>query len=100
MFAFLFCVGIGGMWEIIEYGLDNFLGTNMQVNSLDDTMIDLMLNALGGFIAVVLCSLYISRIHIPAVDSVIAAVTDEVIAENKKMATDTKNKPPVATTDT
>lgn len=100
LFAFLFSMGIGGMWEIIEYGLDNFLGTNMQVGSLDDTMIDLMLDAVGGFIAVVLCSLYISRIHIPVVDSVVEAVTDEVITENETMAKDTKNEPLARATDT
>ena len=100
LFAFLFSMGIGGIWEIIEYGLDHFLGTNMQVGSLDDTMIDLILDAFGGFIAVVLCSLYISRVHIPVVDAVVAAVTDEVIDENETMAKDTKNEPPVATTGT
>ncbi len=98
LFAFLFSVGIGGIWEIIEYGLDNFLGTNMQVGSLDDTMIDLILNALGGFVAVVLCSLYVSRVHITVVDSVVEAVTEEVIAENETMAKDTKNEPLVDAT--
>lgn len=98
LFAFIFSIGIGCLWEIIEYGLVKFLGTNMQVGRLDDTMIDLMLNALGGFIAVVLCSLYISRVHIAVVDSVVEAVTDEVIAENETLAKDTKNEPLIATT--
>ncbi len=93
-------MGIGGIWEIIEYGFDQFLGTNMQVGSLDDTMIDLILDALGGFVAVILCSLYISKIHIPVVDSVVEAVSDEVIAENETMAKNTQNEPLVRATDT
>ena len=100
LFAFLFSMGIGGIWEIIEYGFDQFLGTNMQVGSLDDTMIDLILDALGGFVAVILCSLYISKIHIPVVDSVVEAVSDEVIAENETMAKNTQNEPLVRATDT
>lgn len=58
-FVFFFCLGIGGLWEIIEYGIDHALGTNMQVGSLDDTMVDLMLGGLGAFVSVVMGSIYI-----------------------------------------
>jgi len=84
IFAFFFCLGIGGMWEIVEYALDNTLGTNMQVSSLDDTMSDLIINALGGLVAIIMCSLYLSRFNVPIVDTIVEVVAEEVIKENKE----------------
>lgn len=46
--AFSFAVSVGGLWEIFEYLVDRILGTNMQRSGLDDTMTDLMVNALGA----------------------------------------------------
>ncbi|SFR09435.1 hypothetical protein [Poseidonocella sedimentorum] len=46
-----FCVAmmIGALWEVFEYGMDQTFGLNMQKSGLDDTMGDLILNAIGGF---------------------------------------------------
>jgi len=90
--AFFFCLGIGGLWEIIEYGIDNALGTSMQANSLDDTMIDLIIGALGGLTATIMCSLYLSRFHVPVIDSVVEAITKETVEENKAPAVAVTNK--------
>jgi uncharacterized membrane protein YjdF len=59
-FAFLFALGIGALWEIFEFGMDSFLGTNMQKemlgdpSGLTDTMWDLIVDALGALIISVL----------------------------------------------
>lgn len=53
-FAFLFAVSIGTFWEIFEFGVDQFFGTNMQKPMLDDpsgltdTMWDMIVNAGGA----------------------------------------------------
>jgi len=85
-FAFFFSLGVGGMWEIIEYAIDLTLGTNMQVGSLDDTMIDLILGAVGGLIATIMCALYLSKFNTPIIDTIVEAMTEEVIEENKAPA--------------
>jgi hypothetical protein len=48
-----FCVAmtVGAIWEVFEYTMDTVLGLNMQKTGLDDTMGDLILNAIGGLIA-------------------------------------------------
>lgn len=92
-FAFFFCLGVGGLWEIIEYGIDKSLGTNMQVSSLDDTMMDLLLDGLGGLVSIVMCSLYVSKIKVPIIDTVVKVVTEEIIEENKDVAKAASHEP-------
>lgn len=92
-FAFFFCLGVGALWEIIEYGIDNTLGTNMQVNSLDDTMVDLLLDGLGATVSLVLCSIYMSKVSVPIIDNAVNALTEEIISENKEMAKTITNDP-------
>lgn len=47
-FGFCFAVMIGATWEIFEYLMDRGFGLNMQKSGLDDTMGDLMVNAVGA----------------------------------------------------
>ena len=47
--AFTFALSIGALWEIFEYTMDVVFGTNMQ-KSADDTMIDLIFDAIGAII--------------------------------------------------
>ncbi|MEX2600281.1 MAG: hypothetical protein WD355_01455 [Balneolaceae bacterium] len=55
-FAFTFTVSVGTVWEIFEFGMDLVLGTNMQkpmlgdLSGLTDTMWDMIVNAIGGFL--------------------------------------------------
>jgi hypothetical protein len=49
-FGFCFAVAIGTIWEIIEFTIDQFFGTNMQKSGLMDTMGDLIVTVVGGFI--------------------------------------------------
>lgn len=59
-FAFLFALGIGTFWEIFEFCMDSFFGTNMQKpmlgdpSGLTDTMLDLVVDALGALVISVL----------------------------------------------
>lgn len=92
-FVFFFCLGVGALWEIIEYGIDYSLGTNMQVDSLDDTMIDMMLNGLGAVVSIVMSSIYMSKTSVPVIDTVVNAITEEIIEENKEVANTTVNDP-------
>ncbi len=54
LFAFLFAVTVGTLWEIFEFAMDRFVGTNMQKpmlgdpSGLTDTMWDMIVNALGA----------------------------------------------------
>ncbi len=56
LFAFLFGLGIGALWEIFEFGMDQTFGLTMQKpmfgdpSGLTDTMWDLIVDALGAFI--------------------------------------------------
>lgn len=51
--AFLsFCLAmtVGSIWEIFEFSMDSGFGFNMQKSGLDDTMEDMIVNAVGGLI--------------------------------------------------
>jgi uncharacterized membrane protein YjdF len=54
LFAFLFAVAMGTIWEIFEFSMDRLAGTNMQKpmmgdpSGLTDTMWDLIVDAFGA----------------------------------------------------
>lgn len=56
LFAFLFAITIGTLWEIFEFSMDQLFGFNMQKpmmgdpSGLTDTMWDMIVNAIGAFI--------------------------------------------------
>jgi hypothetical protein len=55
-FAFTFALGVGALWEIFEFLMDLSFGLNMQKpmfgdpSGLTDTMVDLMVDALGALV--------------------------------------------------
>lgn len=49
LFAFSFAVGLGALWEIFEFGMDQFFGLNMQRN-LVNTMWDLIVDTIGAVV--------------------------------------------------
>lgn len=67
LFAFLFALGIGTLWEIFEFGMDSLFGMNMQKpmlndpSGLTDTMFDLIVDALGALIISVLGYNYLKK---------------------------------------
>lgn len=60
VFAFMFAVGMGVLWEIFEFSMDSLFGVNMQKamhgdpSGLTDTMWDLIVDTLGALVISVL----------------------------------------------
>lgn len=63
-FIVMFTMSIGVVWELVEFGNDQLTGSNLQY-SLDDSMVDLMFDAFGGFIVAVLGVHYITAHRSP-----------------------------------
>lgn len=67
LFAFLFAVAVGTLWEIFEFAMDQIVGTNMQKpmlgdpSGLTDTMWDMIVNALGALAISALGGWYMKR---------------------------------------
>ncbi len=54
LFAFMFALGMGSLWEMFEFVLDQFLGMDTQGGSQVDTMSDLIVDGIGAFIISIL----------------------------------------------
>ena len=65
LFSFSFAVAMGVIWEIFEFYVDILLGWNMQKSGLVDTMLDLIVNTIGAFIASGIGYFSIKVRHIP-----------------------------------
>lgn len=61
LFAFMFAVGMGALWEIFEFGMDQLFGLNMQKSGLVDTMWDLIVDAGGALVIALLGWSYLSK---------------------------------------
>jgi hypothetical protein len=61
LFSFAFAMAVGAVWEIFEFGMDSFLGLNMQKSGLQDTMWDLIVDAIGAFVFAVTGYVYMLR---------------------------------------
>ncbi|MEX1024563.1 MAG: hypothetical protein WD226_05745 [Planctomycetota bacterium] len=59
-FAFMFAVGMGALWEVFEFSMDQVFGMNMQKamlgdpSGLTDTMWDLIVDAIGAAVIALL----------------------------------------------
>lgn len=58
-FTFGFAVTLGTLWEIFEFLMDWFVGTNMQKSGLTDTMTDMIINAFGALVAAIVGFFYV-----------------------------------------
>ncbi len=58
LFAFTFSFAIGALWEIVEFSIDIIFGYHMQLDSLQDTMGDLLADMFGSLIVVLLAYLH------------------------------------------
>jgi|JI10StandDraft_1071094.scaffolds.fasta_scaffold366263_2 hypothetical protein len=87
LFAFCFAVTIGTAWEIFEYGVDRLFGTTMQKptardpSGLTDTMEDLIVDAIGAGVVVVLGYRSAKR----GAESWTARVIDRFVAANPRL---------------
>lgn len=67
LFAFMFAVAVGAIWEIFEFTMDSLFGTNMQkpmlgdASGLTDTMFDLIVDALGALVIAVIGYAYMKQ---------------------------------------
>jgi hypothetical protein len=61
LFAFMFAVGLGALWEIFEFGMDSLFGLNMQKSGLVDTMWDLIVDVAGALVISILGYGYLVR---------------------------------------
>ena len=62
IFAFMFALGMGALWEIMEFTIDQLFGTNMQKSGLQDTMGDLIVDSIGALIIAIIGYFYLSKI--------------------------------------
>ena len=51
IYMFMFSMGIASIWELIEFGLDRYLGFDCQAGGLTDTMFDILDCLVGSIIA-------------------------------------------------
>ncbi|MGE5474523.1 MAG: hypothetical protein ACM3UU_09910 [Ignavibacteriales bacterium] len=69
LFAFCFALTIGVIWEFYEFGMDRIFGLNMQKfrnpgeDGLVDTMVDLIVDAVGAGVVSIFGFLYIKQKH-------------------------------------
>lgn len=52
---------VGAIWEVFEFLMDVSFGMNMQKSGLDDTMANLIINALGALVASLTGYVYLVR---------------------------------------
>jgi uncharacterized membrane protein YjdF len=75
LFAFFFAVGLGAIWEVFEYAMDRFFGTNMQPgipgdpSGLTDTMHDLIVDTIGAAVVSIAGRRYLARARTSRVDN-------------------------------
>ena len=75
LFAFLFAVVVGTLWEIFEFSMDQLAGTVMQKpmlgdpSGLTDTMWDMIVNALGALVMSTLGWWYMIRGELSFIES-------------------------------
>ena len=79
LFAFMFAIGIGVLWEIFEFFMDQIFGMNMQKSGLIDTMWDLIVDVLGAAVISILGWGYIKTRE---KDSFLERWIDEFIHKN------------------
>jgi hypothetical protein len=75
LFAFFFAVGVGGLWEIFEFAMDHYAGTDMQPatpgdpSGLTDTIHDLIVDTVGAAIVSLAGWRYLARARASRVDN-------------------------------
>lgn len=75
LFAFFFALAIGALWEIFEFAMDRYFGTNMQPSTpgdpsgLTDTMHDLIVDTLGAAVVSLAGWRYLARVRMSYVDN-------------------------------
>lgn len=88
LFAFMFAVAMGALWEIFEFSMDQLLGMNMQKpmlsdpSGLTDTMWDLVVDTVG---AAVISVLGYGWLRTAGTDSFLERWIGDFVARNPKL---------------
>jgi hypothetical protein len=82
LFACMFAIGIGAVWEIFEFCMDQAFGMNMQKSGLVDTMWDLIVDTIGAIVISVLGYGYIKTVER---DSFLERWIDRFIESNPRL---------------
>ncbi|MDY6982721.1 MAG: hypothetical protein SV422_06515 [Pseudomonadota bacterium] len=82
LFAFMFSQGLGSLWEIFEFAMDQIFGLNMQKSGLVDTMGDLIINAVAAAAISLLGYGYMKN---PRIDSFLERMIDQFIRDNPRV---------------
>lgn len=61
LFTFCFALSMGALWEILEYAIDAWMGTTMQLNSLVDTMWDLINDMISSVLVAAIAYIYVAK---------------------------------------
>ena len=88
LFAFMFALGMGTIWEIVEFALDQLLGMNTQGGSLVDTMSDLIVDGIG---ALIISLLGYSYLRTAKIDSFLERWIHHFIVLNRRIFSHRKN---------
>ena len=81
-------VTIGSLWELFEFAMDSWFGTNMLKSGLPDVMGDLIVNALGAIVGGFSGTLYLWGIRSP----VLAGLIERFIAANRQFYQRTRER--------
>ena len=81
VFGFCFAMSIGAIWEIFEYAMDQTFNMSMQKSGLQDTMWDLIVDAIGGLIGAGAGVIYLIRDR----NAPFEAFFRDVITRNKRL---------------
>lgn len=82
-------LSIGAIWEIFEYAMDQFFGTNMQKSGLPDTMKDIIVDTLGAIISGTAGAVYLQGRHAGG----IWLVYDSFLKKNRKLYRKFRRRP-------
>ncbi|MBT7952364.1 MAG: hypothetical protein HN764_12110 [Gammaproteobacteria bacterium] len=82
LFAFMFSLGMGAIWEMFEFLLDQVFGMNTQAGGLQDTMIDLIVD---GFGALTISLIGYSYLRTTKIDSFIERWINNFIRLNQRL---------------
>ena len=89
LFAFMFALGMGTIWEIVEFALDQLLGMNTQGSGLTDTMSDLIVDGIGALIISILGYHYLRANQ---ADSFLERWIHHFVVLNRRLFTKRKHK--------
>lgn len=91
LFAFMFAMGIGSLWEIFEFTMDRLFGFTMQKSGLVDTMSDLIVDCGGALVISTLGYWYLAR---TGNDHFLRSIIQKFVAANPAIFRRHKPPPP------